>query len=80
MVFSTKKRFIAGVVCPKCSAMDKLMAFSLNGEDYRECITCGFKDKLRLVSSPKEMQTRVNMTKDQIKSETSLVRIIEPKE
>jgi uncharacterized metal-binding protein (TIGR02443 family) len=80
MVFSTKKRFIAGVVCPKCSEMDKLMAFSLNGEDYRECITCGFKDKLRLASSPKEMQTRVNMTKDQIKSETSLVRIIEPKE
>jgi uncharacterized metal-binding protein (TIGR02443 family) len=80
MVFSTKKRFIAGVVCPKCSEMDKLMAFSLNGEDYRECITCGFKDKLRLASSHKEMQTRVNMTKDQIKSETSLVRIIEPKE
>ena len=79
MVFSTKKRFIAGVVCPKCSVMDKMMAFSIDGEDYRECVSCGFKDKLRLASSPKEIQTRVNTTEDQIRNETSRVRILDPK-
>jgi uncharacterized metal-binding protein (TIGR02443 family) len=46
MVFSTKKRFIAGVICPKCSAMDKLQAYSEEGADFRECVSCGFKPAL----------------------------------
>ena len=53
MVFSTKKRFIAGVVCPKCSAMDKLQAFSEEGLDYRECVSCGFKDRDALWRLPR---------------------------
>jgi hypothetical protein len=79
MVFSSKKRFIAGVVCPKCAAMDKLMAYAIDGVDFRECVSCGFKDQMRLASSPKEIQTRVNKTKVQINSEISPVRIIDPK-
>jgi Zn ribbon nucleic-acid-binding protein len=55
------------------------MAFSIDGEDYRECVSCGFKDKLRLTSSPKEIQTRVNTTEDQIRNETTRVRILDPK-
>lgn len=79
MVFSTKKRFIAGVVCPKCSAMDKLQAFSEEGVDYRECVSCGFKDQMRMASSPREIETRVNMTDEEIARQISPIRIVDPK-
>ena len=79
MVFSTKKRFIAGVVCPKCSAMDKLQAFSEEGLDYRECVSCGFKDQMRLASSPREIETRVNTTGEEIARQISPIRIVDPK-
>jgi|TARA_B110001452_G_scaffold22378_1_gene17910 hypothetical protein len=79
MVFSTKKRFIAGVVCPKCSAMDKLQAFSEEGLDYRECVSCGFKDQMRLASSPREIETRVNTTDEEIARQISPIRIVDPK-
>ena len=79
MVFSTKKRFIAGVVCPKCSAMDKLQAFSEEGLDYRECVSCGFKDQMRLASSPREIETRVNTTDEEIARQISTIRIVDPK-
>ena len=69
MVFSTKKRFIAGVICPKCSEMDKLLAYSEDSIDFRECVSCGFKDEMRLASSPKEIQTRVNISRDEILKE-----------
>ncbi|HAZ78350.1 MAG TPA: hypothetical protein DCX08_00315, partial [Porticoccaceae bacterium] len=48
MVFSTKKRFIAGVTCPKCAEMDKMQVYAEAGVDYRECVSCGFKDEMRL--------------------------------
>ena len=79
MVFSTKKRFIAGVVCPKCYAMDKLQAFSEEGLDYRECVSCGFKDQMRLASSPREIETRVNTTDEEIARQISPIRIVDPK-
>jgi len=80
MAFSTKKRFIAGVTCPKCSVMDKLRAFSEDGVDFRECVSCGFKDEMRIWSSPKEVQTRVNLSKDEINLQISPVKILDPKE
>ena len=37
------RRFIAGVVCPRCAEMDKTVMFSNDaGEEVRECIACGF--------------------------------------
>ena len=58
-----KKRFIAGVVCPKCGSQDTIMA----AEDtehkvlIRECVECGFHDKMStVVNVPKEMPTRVS--------------------
>tara|TARA_E500000178_G_scaffold350083_1_gene408305 strand:+ start:21007 stop:21294 length:288 start_codon:yes stop_codon:yes gene_type:complete len=62
LAFSTKKRFIAGVVCPKCSVMDRLVGFSVGGVDFRECISCGFIDQLRIMSPPRVLKTRVNKT------------------
>ena len=38
-----KRRFIAGVVCPKCSEMDRTVMYTNEaGEEVRECISCGF--------------------------------------
>jgi uncharacterized metal-binding protein (TIGR02443 family) len=79
MVFSTKKRFIAGVVCPKCSVMDKMQAFSEEGVDFRECVSCGFKDEMRMASSPREIETRVNTTDEEIARQISPIRIVDPK-
>lgn len=55
------KRFIAGVVCPKCSSMDTtLMYQDDSGDDVRECIHCGFKQSLgELEHSVQEIPTRV---------------------
>jgi uncharacterized metal-binding protein (TIGR02443 family) len=79
MVFSTKKRFIAGVICPKCSVMDKLQAFSEKGANFRECVSCGFKDEMRMLSSPREIETRVNTTEEEIARQISAIRIMDPK-
>ncbi|MFR0715350.1 YheV family putative zinc ribbon protein [Enterobacterales bacterium BD_CKDN230030183-1A_HGKHYDSX7] len=58
----TKKRFIAGAVCPACSEPDKLMMWNEDGVPHRECVACGFTDTLNEqgLSVPKELGTRVN--------------------
>ncbi|MAD57386.1 MAG: hypothetical protein CMK44_02265 [Porticoccus sp.] len=77
--FKAKKRFIAGAICPKCSAMDKLIIYNENGQDFRECIECGFNDKMLLQSNPKELETRVNMSREKKLAETQIVKLIDPK-
>lgn len=37
-----KARFIAGAVCPRCSAMDKIVVDP--DTDSRRCVSCGFAD------------------------------------
>jgi uncharacterized metal-binding protein (TIGR02443 family) len=37
-----RRRFIAGAVCPRCSAMDKIVV-DLDS-DLRECVACGFNE------------------------------------
>ncbi len=40
-----KKRFIAGVVCPKCSEMDKMRMYRDDKDDeIRDCVACGFTE------------------------------------
>jgi uncharacterized metal-binding protein (TIGR02443 family) len=58
----TKKRFIAGAVCPACSEPDKLMMWSEDDVPHRECVACGYSDTLNAQgqSIPKELGTRVN--------------------
>ena len=36
-----KKRFIAGAVCPKCSAMDTMALTKENGIEKVTCVSCG---------------------------------------
>lgn len=58
----TKKRFIAGAVCPACSEPDKLMMWNEDSVPHRECVACGYSDTLNEqgLSVPKELGTRVN--------------------
>lgn len=61
-----KRRFIAGVVCPRCSGMDKIVMYDADdGQRFRECVSCGFKELLSAGHSaddhaPEEVKTRVN--------------------
>lgn len=61
-VVFTKKRFIAGAVCPACSESDKLVMWNENDVPHRECVSCGYSDTLndQGQSVPKELGTRVN--------------------
>lgn len=83
-----KRRFIAGAVCPACEQMDKVVMFDdENGQRWRECVACGFSDKLVEPSShqnPEELQTRVNQPRpgDQVlahETPIEIVSIIDPK-
>jgi len=40
-----KKRFIAGVVCPKCGEMDKIRMYRDEDDtELRDCVACGFTE------------------------------------
>ena len=67
-------------MCPKCSEMDKLTIFNENGQDFRECVKCGFNDKMFLQNDPKELKTRVNTSKEEELAEIQTVRLIDPKD
>lgn len=58
----TKKRFIAGAVCPACNEPDKLRMWNEDDVPHRECVACGYADTLNEqgLSVPKELGTRVN--------------------
>lgn len=55
--FKTSRRFIAGAVCPRCAAMDKLVVDLET--DQRECVACGFSDARPTGPAPREPGTRV---------------------
>lgn len=57
---SPRKRFIAGAVCPRCSAMDRIVNYREGEKNYRECVACGFRDEIRLQSAPRVPGTRVS--------------------
>lgn len=75
MAFSNKRRFIAGAVCPRCSEMDKLVVYTEDGKDYRECVACGYKDEMRFKSVSRELETRVNQTDDD-KNDVQIINIL----
>jgi uncharacterized metal-binding protein (TIGR02443 family) len=64
-----KKRFIAGVVCPKCGEMDKIRMYRDEDDtELRDCVACGFtetytqhKEAKEAISEPlyEELTTRV---------------------
>jgi len=76
MAYSQKRRFVAGAVCPRCSEMDKLVVYSEDGKDYRECVSCGYKDEMRFPQQARELETRVNLPEENKEQETQVVKII----
>ena len=75
-----KKRFIAGVVCPKCGALDTIMAVNDTEQQVliRDCIDCGFTDRLSTgVNEPKEMSTRVTTDEQYVDAAVQVIKIIQ---
>ena len=78
MAYSEKKRFLAGATCPRCSAQDKIRVYSENERDFRECVSCGFKDEMHISGVSKEIETRVNTSDSEKKSETQVLQFQPP--
>ncbi|GHB09886.1 YheV family putative zinc ribbon protein [Modicisalibacter luteus] len=78
---SIPKRFIAGAVCPRCAAMDRLRAWEQNGIRYRDCVACDFFEQLPIdEEAAPELTTRVNQPREsQRDNEVQTVRILDPK-
>ena len=38
------RRFIAGVKCPKCAALDRVVMLTSGDEEWIECIECGYSE------------------------------------
>ena len=77
MAYSTKRRFMAGAVCPRCSSMDTIVVFNLDGKDFRECVSCDFKEEMRLNIAASELETRVNHSQ-QHPDDVQVINIISP--
>jgi hypothetical protein len=75
----TTKRFIAGAVCPRCGAMDRLVSYDNEEGRFKECVACDFLEKQVAAVQVDELDTRVNQYEDdQVETEVTLVKIIEP--
>ncbi len=75
--FSTRRRFIAGAVCPRCAAMDRII-LDLDS-DMRECVACGFSDTRPDAPAPREPGTRVTRAAARRpQTEAQVVRLIDP--
>ncbi|TQV70707.1 YheV family putative metal-binding protein [Exilibacterium tricleocarpae] len=73
MTFSKQPRFLAGAVCPRCAAQDKLQVYNQDGRDMRECVACGFKEQMNFQPAVRELGTRVNQTEASIEAETQVL-------
>lgn len=75
MAYSTKRRFMAGAVCPRCSTMDSIVVYNLDGKDFRECVSCDFKEEMRINIATSELETRVNHSEEE-SQEVQIINII----
>ncbi|GAC16321.1 YheV family putative zinc ribbon protein [Aliiglaciecola lipolytica] len=44
MTKKTKKRFVAGAICPKCKAQDTIMLFFENNVEKLACVECDYTE------------------------------------
>lgn len=79
----TPKRFIAGAICPRCSAMDRIRSWEQNGIRYRDCVSCDFFEQLPIEDDTiPEVPTRVNQPRERQRpasEEITPVRILDPR-
>ena len=75
--FKSRRRFIAGAVCPRCAAVDKVVV-DLDS-DLRECVACGFSEARPVDSAPRELPTRVSRAAARrVETQAEAVRLIDP--
>lgn len=74
----SKRRFIAGAVCPRCGAMDKIIVDLET--DFRECVACGFNEARPTDGgSVQEVPTRVSRgAARRVETEAEVVTLIDP--
>jgi hypothetical protein len=70
------RRFVAGAKCPQCQAVDKVVMYRQEGVQYRECVSCGYRDNMVFEQTFREIETRVNLTAEQKQADLSVVRLI----
>lgn len=70
----TKRQFIAGAVCPRCAAMDRIVLYREGDKEFRECVSCDYKDEMRFTQQTREIETRVNVSEATKKSETQVLQ------
>ena len=75
--FQNRRRFIAGAVCPRCAAMDKIVV-DLDS-DLRECVACGFSEERPQAPAPQEIKTRVSRASARrVETPAEVVTLIDP--
>lgn len=79
----SRRRFIAGAVCPRCALMDKIVV-DLD-TDQRECVACGFSearpgDRVQTAATPvQDIPTRVSRpAARRVETPAEPVRLIDP--
>jgi uncharacterized metal-binding protein (TIGR02443 family) len=79
---NSPKRFIAGAVCPKCAAMDRLTSYANDDGAFKECVACGFLEKQIVQIETNELDTRVNHFpegEEEEQDDIQIVQLISPK-
>lgn len=76
---NSRRRFIAGAVCPRCSAMDKIVV-DLDS-DCRECVSCGFSEaRSQLNVPPAEPVTRVGRAAARrVETAPQVINLVDPR-
>lgn len=78
--FVARRRFIAGAVCPRCAAMDKLVVDLET--DTRSCVACGFSEARPgdpLATGVAELPTRVSRASARrVETQAQVVRLLDP--
>ena len=75
--FKSKRRFIAGAVCPRCAAMDRIVV-DLES-DRRECVACGFSEARPAEPPAAEVPTRVSRpAARRVETPAEVVRLVDP--
>lgn len=77
-MFSEKRRFVAGAICPHCKMADRTVVFHRDGQDHRECVACGFSETGAGVLMPTPPITRPERTVQMERATPEPVRLIEP--
>ena len=77
-----KRRFIAGAVCPRCGALDRLVIEEREGDNppSRRCVACGFVDVLRTAPSrPPKNRLDGGLRAPPADEPARVVKLIDPK-